>query len=238
MSKSKAELSVSARMLLDYITFRTKNHYPFFEKNETIAFKLDLTPGTVKELINRLVREGYLFKCKDEYNRRQLIITEQKHKPLYYPLQDINKDGLKKELEYKTKELENAERQIDECMAKIQELKDANISKQQKVIELEKEIAELKATNNVQDQCRYVKPTQELEYPKAQELEHKQQCYVPPITMKPLQNDNDMEIVRVSDVSVGMQPQNPAYDQKSDHRALIDGIMSKYRTGKYDSNMC
>ena len=109
MSKSKAELSISARLLLDYIVFRRQLNHTFFENNETIGFKLDLTEGTIKELVNRLVRMGYLVKCKDKYGRRVLETTALKHKPLFYPLQEINKRGLKEELEHQTKELEKAE---------------------------------------------------------------------------------------------------------------------------------
>ena len=51
MSHLKLEISVSERLILDYIGFRTKSGFPFFEKNSTIAPNVGLTEGTTKELI-------------------------------------------------------------------------------------------------------------------------------------------------------------------------------------------
>ena len=143
MSKSKAELSISARLLLDYIVFRRKLNYTFFEKNETIGFKLDLTEGTIKELVNRLVRMGYLVKGKDKYGRRVLETTALKHKPLFYPLQEINKRGLKEELEHQTKELEKAEQLAQDYLNTIEVWRNRCIAERQKVIALEQQVAEL-----------------------------------------------------------------------------------------------
>ena len=114
MSHLKLEISVSERLILDYITFRTRSGYPFFEKNSTIAPNVGLTEGTTKELINRLVRKGYLFKCKDERNRRQLLLTELKHPQTYTNFQDISKACLKEELDYRNKELKDTEKQLND----------------------------------------------------------------------------------------------------------------------------
>ncbi len=143
MSKSKAELSISARVLLDYIAFRRKLNPTFFENNETIGFKLDLTEGTIKELINRLVRMGYLAKSKDKYGRRVLETTALKHKPLFYALQEINKRGLKEELNHQTKELEKTEQLAQDYLNTIEVWRNRCIAERQKVIALEQQVAEL-----------------------------------------------------------------------------------------------
>lgn len=148
MSKAKSELSVSARLLLDYIVFRRKLNHTFFENNETIGFKLDLTEGTIKELVNRLVRMGYLVKGKDKYGRRVLETTALKHKPLFYPLQEINKRGLKEELDYQTKELEKAEQLANDYLDVIKVWRDRCSAERQKVIALEQQVAELQRQLN------------------------------------------------------------------------------------------
>lgn len=146
MSKSKAELSISARLLLDYIVFRRKLNHTFFENNETIGFKLDLTEGTIKELVNRLVRMGYLVKGKDKYGRRVLETTALKHKPLFYPLQEINKRGLKEELEHQTKELEKAEQLANDYLDVIEKWRNRYYDAERKIAELQSKLNTLQST--------------------------------------------------------------------------------------------
>ena len=43
ISSSKAQLSITKRVLLDYIKFKTNNNFKFFAGNEYIADVLDLT---------------------------------------------------------------------------------------------------------------------------------------------------------------------------------------------------
>ena len=148
MSHSKLEISVSERLILDYIGFRTKKGFPFFEKNSTIAPNVGLTEGTTKVLINRLVRKGYLFKCKDERNRRQLLLTELKHPQTYTNFQDISKASLKEELDYKNKELKQTEQQLNDKDDAINVWRERCNNAEKKVERLEQQVAELQRQLN------------------------------------------------------------------------------------------
>lgn len=62
MSKSKAELSITKRLLLDFIKYKTNNNHTFFMGNDKIAAALGLTVNSAKVMVNELIREGYLLK--------------------------------------------------------------------------------------------------------------------------------------------------------------------------------
>ena len=66
MSKSKSDLSITKRVLLDYVKYKTQNGHPFFASNEYIALGLDLTVSTAKTFVNDLIRDGYLYKETDK----------------------------------------------------------------------------------------------------------------------------------------------------------------------------
>lgn len=61
MSKSKAELSITKRLLLDFIKYKTNNNHIFFMGNDKIAAALGLTVNSAKVMVNELIREGYPF---------------------------------------------------------------------------------------------------------------------------------------------------------------------------------
>ena len=72
MSKSKAELSITKRLLLDFIKYKTNNNHIFFMGNDKIAAALGLTVNSAKVMVNELIREGYLLKSTDIHGRRVL----------------------------------------------------------------------------------------------------------------------------------------------------------------------
>ena len=143
MSKSKAELSVGERLLLDYIKFRTRQGYPFFENNSTIAPNVGFTERTTKELINRLVRKGYLFKCKDERNRRQLILTELTHAQTYNNFQELTKANLIEELNHQRQDNKNMERDMKISQDAVDTWRSRYYAEERKVKELQQ------LTNNI-----------------------------------------------------------------------------------------
>lgn len=65
MSKSKAELSITKRLLLDFIKYKTNNNHTFFMGNDKIAAALGLTVNSAKVMVNELIREGYLLKSTE-----------------------------------------------------------------------------------------------------------------------------------------------------------------------------
>ena len=75
MSKSKAELSITKRLLLDFIKYKTNNNHTFFMGNDKIAAALGLTVNSAKVMVNELIREGYLLKSTDIHGRRVLSLS-------------------------------------------------------------------------------------------------------------------------------------------------------------------
>lgn len=75
MSKSKAELSITKRLLLDFIKYKTNNNHQFFMGNDKIAMAIGLTVNSAKVLVNKLIREGYLLKSTDNHGRRILNLS-------------------------------------------------------------------------------------------------------------------------------------------------------------------
>ncbi len=75
MSKSKAELSITKRLLLDFIKYKTNNNHTFFMGNDKIAAALGLTVNSAKVMVNELIREGYLLKSTDIHGRRVLNLS-------------------------------------------------------------------------------------------------------------------------------------------------------------------
>ena len=75
MSKSKAELSITKRLLLDFIKYKTNNNHTFFMGNDKIAAALGLTVNSAKVMVNELIREGYLLKSTDTRGRRVLKLS-------------------------------------------------------------------------------------------------------------------------------------------------------------------
>lgn len=75
MSKSKAELSITKRLLLDFIKYKTNNNHTFFMGNDKIAAALGLTVNSAKVMVNELIREGYLLKSTDTHDRRVLNLS-------------------------------------------------------------------------------------------------------------------------------------------------------------------
>ena len=76
MSKSKATLSITERLLLDFIKYKTNNNHKFFMGNDKIAMALGLTVNSAKVMINGLIREGYLIKSMDTHGRRMLELSD------------------------------------------------------------------------------------------------------------------------------------------------------------------
>ena len=75
MSKSKAELSITKRLLLDFIKYKTNNNHTFFMGNDKIASALGLTVNSAKVMVNELIRDGYLLKSTDIHGRRVLKLS-------------------------------------------------------------------------------------------------------------------------------------------------------------------
>lgn len=210
MSHSKSELSVSERLILDYITFRTRSGFPFFEKNNTIALNVGLTEGTTKELINRLVRKGYLFRCKDERNRRQLLLTEMTHTQTYTNFAELTKANLQEELDHQRQYNKNMERDVKMAQDSVDIWRNRYHNAQNRITELEQQIAELQSKLNT------------LQSTKSPQINNT-------TTIKKDYSNNNESIVRVDNINnVG----DVVNTKPNETEILINSIMDKYKMKK------
>ena len=92
MSRSKAELSITERLLLTYIGYKTNHNFKFFMNNETLAKAICCKTSSTKVMVNKLVREGYLIKSCDDKGRRQLSLSGRE----FMPLDGVNMGNIEK----------------------------------------------------------------------------------------------------------------------------------------------
>lgn len=126
MSKSKAELSITKRVLLDYIKYKTNNNHQFFASNEYIATGLKLTENTAKTFVNDLIRDGYLYKEIDKNGRRILSLTGKAYAPLFEDVSQFDKSVLKQERDNATEENRYLNEQLEFEQGHCEELSTQN----------------------------------------------------------------------------------------------------------------
>ena len=150
MPKQKSELSITKRVLLDYIKFRSNNGFTFYESNEYIANALDLTTGSAKVFVNDLIRDGYLYKETDKQGRRILSLTGKEHKPLFEDMRNVDKKVLKQERDtavnenqYLQEQLIYTEGRVNNLLSEKTDLTLTNEELTRKVKELEERITKL-----------------------------------------------------------------------------------------------
>lgn len=122
MSRSKAELSVTERLIIQLVIYRTKNPKSptFFGNNEYIAKCVDVKPDTVRKAIAKLVKLEYLQLGYDKQGRRHMVYTGKEFAPIIENMRNMDKRMLKQErdnclrdLNYCKHELELAQIRID-----------------------------------------------------------------------------------------------------------------------------
>ena len=94
MSRSKAELSITERLLLTYIGYKTNKNFKFFMNNEALAKVICCKTSTTKVMVNKLVREVYLIKSCDDKGRRQLSLSGRE----FMPLDGVNMGNIEKNM--------------------------------------------------------------------------------------------------------------------------------------------
>ena len=93
MSRSKAELSVTERLIIQLVIYRTKNpkHPTFFGDNKNIAKCIDVQPDTVRKAIAKLVKLEYLQLGYDKQGRRHMVYTGKEFAPIIENMNNIDK---------------------------------------------------------------------------------------------------------------------------------------------------
>ena len=120
MSRSKAELSITERLLLTYIGYKTNKNFKFFMNNETLAKAICCKTSSTKVMVNKLVREGYLIKSCDDKGRRQLSLSGREFMPLDgVNMSNIEKNMLKHDASDQEQWASYYKRELDEAQNRI-----------------------------------------------------------------------------------------------------------------------
>ena len=123
MSRSKAELSITERLLLTYIGYKTNKNFKFFMNNETLAKAICCKTSSTKVMVNKLVREGYLIKSCDDKGRRQLSLSGREFMPLDgVNMGDIEKNTLKHDAQDQEQWANYYKNELNEAQIRIKSL--------------------------------------------------------------------------------------------------------------------
>ena len=117
-----SEITVAERQILDFIKFRSNEKHRFFGSNEYIGDSIGLQTTSVKNMVNKLVRLGYLTRTM-EGKKRYLQYTGKEYAPIIGDLQNYDKAYLKKEVAHYKTEYKDAEQQIELMKIEIEQLK-------------------------------------------------------------------------------------------------------------------
>ncbi|MBR1600317.1 MAG: hypothetical protein IJ677_01925 [Alphaproteobacteria bacterium] len=121
MSK-KSEITVAERQILDFIKFRSNEKHRFFGSNEYLGDSIGLQTTSAKNMVNRLVRLGYLTRTM-EGNMRYLQYTGKKYLSVVGDLSNYDKAYLRKQVAHYKHEYNDADQQIELMKIEIEKLK-------------------------------------------------------------------------------------------------------------------
>lgn len=123
------QLTITQRIILSYIKFRTKNNQPFTLTNKELAQAIDIKETSAKTMINKLIRSGYLVSLRGKHNLRNIILTGKPFKHVVMDAEDIDKKiisqankEMEKELSYLRKTNQQYENKIEKLLDKITKL--------------------------------------------------------------------------------------------------------------------
>ena len=162
MSKSKSDLSITKRVLLDFVKFRTQRGGQFYAGNEYIAQGLDLTVSTAKTFVNDLIRDGYLYKEIDKKGKRILSLTGKEYKPLFEDMRNFDKkilredrDNFMRDNKYLNQQLEQETAHKEQLLNERTDLVLSNDQLTLRVQKLEAEVSTLKQRVSVLENIFY-----------------------------------------------------------------------------------
>ena len=145
MSRSKAELSVTERLIIQLVIYRTKNpkHPTFFGDNKNIAKCIDVQPDTVRKAIAKLVKLEYLQLGYDKQGRRHMVYTGKEFAPIIENMNNIDKKSLRDDKEYYEREAQYSARELELAKIRIETLERENTSLQSKLFQAELRVKQL-----------------------------------------------------------------------------------------------
>ena len=124
MSKSKSELSITDRLIIELIQYRTSNpkHPTFYGDNENIAKCFDIQTDTARKAVSKLVKLGYLIKNFDKQGRRHLLYSGKPFTPVIVNMNNIDKKLLRNDKEYYEMNFKDAQHELELAKIRIETL--------------------------------------------------------------------------------------------------------------------
>ena len=124
MSKSKSELSITERLIIELIQYRTSNpkHPTFYGDNENIAKCFDIQTDTARKAVSKLVKLGYLIKNFDKQGRRHLLYSGKPFTPIIANMNNIDKKLLRNDKEYYEMSFKDAQHELELAKIRIETL--------------------------------------------------------------------------------------------------------------------
>ena len=124
MSKSKSELSITERLIIELIQYRTSNpkHPTFYGDNENIAKCFDIQTDTARKAVSKLVKLGYLIKNFDKQGRRHLLYSGKPFTPVIVNMNNIDKKLLRDDKEYYEMNFKDAQHELELAKIRIETL--------------------------------------------------------------------------------------------------------------------
>ena len=145
MSRSKAELSVTERLIIQLVIYRTKNpkHPTFFGDNKNIAKCIDVQPDTVRKAIAKLVKLEYLQLGYDKQGRRHMVYTGKEFAPIVENMNNIDKKSLRDDKEYYEREAQYSAHELEMAQIRIDTLDKENSELRTKLLHTETRLMQL-----------------------------------------------------------------------------------------------
>ena len=144
MSRSKSELSVTERLIIQLVKFRINAKHPtFYGDNKNIAQCLDIQPDTARKAVSKLVKLGYLEVGFDKQGRRHMVYTGKKFAPIIENMNNIDKKSLRDDKEYYEREAQYSAHELELAKIRIESLERENSLLQSKLFQAELRVKQL-----------------------------------------------------------------------------------------------
>lgn len=144
MSRSKAELSVTERLIIQLVKFRINAKHPtFYGDNKNIAQCLDIQPDTARKAIAKLVKLEYLQLGYDKQGRRHMVYTGKEFAPIFENMNNIDKKSLRDDKEYYEREAQYSAHELELAKIRIETLERENSELQNKLFYSELRVSQL-----------------------------------------------------------------------------------------------
>ena len=144
MSRSKSELSVTDRCIIQLIKYRINPKHPtFYGDNKNIAQCLDIQPDTARKAVSKLVKLGYLEVAIDKQGRRHIVYTGKEFAPIFEDMNNIDKKVLRDDKEYYEKMYKDTKHELDMAKIRIETLERENSKLRTKLLHAETRLMQM-----------------------------------------------------------------------------------------------